>query len=75
MPTFTKASLRTALGFTLDSELAGFFGISASAISQWGEDEPIPALRQLWVEARRPDLCGAAPTASVDEVGACPSVQ
>lgn len=57
----TKRALRTALGFTTDAEVAAFFEISAAAVSQWGEDAPIPELRRLQFELKRP-APGAAPT-------------
>lgn len=56
MHMITKASLRHALGFETDAQVAGFFGITPSAVSLWGEDEPIPELRQLQAQRRRPDL-------------------
>ncbi len=54
--TITKAELRQALGFDTDAQLAGFYGISASAVSLWNEDGPIPELRRLQALQRRPDL-------------------
>jgi hypothetical protein len=34
--------------------VAAFFEISSSAVSQWGEDAPIPELRQLQAAQREP---------------------
>lgn len=56
MERITKRELRTALRLETDAEVATFYGISASAVSQWAEDEPIPELRQLQAEVRRPEL-------------------
>lgn len=53
---FSKRELRERLEFTTDVEVARFFGISGSAVSQWGEDEPLPELRQLQAARKRPDL-------------------
>lgn len=52
---FTKARVRTALGVT-DAGLAKFFRVSTAAVAQWGDDDPIPELRQLQARQRRPDL-------------------
>ncbi len=53
----TKAQLRQALGFTTDAQLIEWFApITASAISQWGEHEPIPERRWLFAQLKRPDL-------------------
>lgn len=52
----TKAEVRTALGFTLDKELAEFFGVGKAAVSQWGESDPLPEVRQWQARAKRPDL-------------------
>ena len=52
----TKRQLRTGLGLTTDAEIASFYGITASAVSQWDEDGPIPELRQLQAEQKKPDL-------------------
>lgn len=54
MNRLTKIELRDRLGFTQDAELADFFGISASAVSQWGDEVPVPKLRQFEAERRRP---------------------
>jgi DNA-binding XRE family transcriptional regulator len=55
----TKVQLRAALKKT-DAELADYFGITRAAVAQWGEDDPIPELRQLQVETRNPELFVAA---------------
>lgn len=52
----TKAQLRAALGS--DAAIAVFFEISRAAVAQWSEDGPIPELRQLQAERKRPDLFG-----------------
>nr|WP_240908386.1 MULTISPECIES: Cro/CI family transcriptional regulator [Stenotrophomonas] len=44
------------MGFRTDAELARFFGISRSAVSQWPRDFPIPALRQYILHQRYPNL-------------------
>lgn len=44
----TKQEVRKALGYQFDSELAGLFGISRAAVSQWPEGAPIP--RERWLE-------------------------
>lgn len=56
MSAITKAEFRQAMKFETDAEIAGFFGITASAVSLWKEDGPIPELRQLQARQRRPDL-------------------
>lgn len=61
--TLSKRTLRSRLGFTTDAEVARFFRISASAVSQWADDDPLPELRQLQVERKRPDI--------FDATGAC----
>jgi hypothetical protein len=53
----TKASLKTALGFETDAEVALFFNTSKQAVSQWGDDDAsLPIGRQWEARARRPDL-------------------
>ncbi|HYG07320.1 MAG TPA: hypothetical protein VD865_13075 [Stenotrophomonas sp.] len=52
----TKKRVREALGFTLDRELAEFFGTSKQAVSRWPEDEALPDGRQWQARAMRPDL-------------------
>ena len=52
----TKRSVKQTLGFTKDIELASFLGISKQAVSQMGEDEPLPEGRQWQVRALRPDV-------------------
>ena len=57
MPAFlSKRQVRTRLGFQTDAELARFFGISRSAVSQWPKEFPIPALRQYILHQRYPNL-------------------
>lgn len=56
MDRITKRELRQALCMDTDAEVADFFQISASAVSQWGMDQAIPELRQLQAERIRPDL-------------------
>ena len=51
----TKRSVKETLGFEKDIELANFLGISKQAVSQMGEDEPLPEGRQWQVRALRPD--------------------
>jgi hypothetical protein len=47
MDRISKRELRAALGVETDAEVAAFYDISPAAVSQWGEDAPIPELRQL----------------------------
>lgn len=54
----TKGEVRAALGFTLDRELAEWFGVGKAAVSAWDEDKPIPDVRQWQARAKRPDLFG-----------------
>jgi hypothetical protein len=57
MTQITKRTLRTALGpGTRDVAIADFFGITQAAVSQWGEDDPIPEMRALQAMHKRPDL-------------------
>lgn len=56
----TKASVRAALGFTKDVQLANFFGIGKAAVSLWKEDEPIPEGRQWQARAMRPEVFNAS---------------
>ncbi len=53
---WSKRQVRARLGFRTDAELAHFFGISRSAVSQWPKNTPIPALRQYTLHQRYPDL-------------------
>jgi hypothetical protein len=55
MDRISKRELRAALGVETDAEVAAFFDISPAAVSQWGEDAPIPELRQLQALQREPD--------------------
>ena len=52
----TKREIRTALGFSMDKELAEFFGVGKGAVSAWPEDKPIPEGRQWQARAKRPDV-------------------
>lgn len=52
----TKRTVREALGFTLDRQLAEFFGTSKQAVSNWQEDEPLPPRRRWQARALRPDV-------------------
>lgn len=56
----TKLQLMAVLGFETQTELADYFGISLSAISQWLDDEPIPELRELQARQRDPRKFKAA---------------
>lgn len=58
----TKRAVKAALGFEKDAELARFFGVTRQAISQMGEDEPLPEGRQWQARAKRPDLFGSPST-------------
>lgn len=57
----TKREVREALGFTLDRQLADFFGVGKAAVSNWPEDESLPEVRQWQAKALRPDVFGPAP--------------
>lgn len=73
MTQITKRTLRTALGpGTRDVAIADFFGITQAAVSQWGEDDPIPEMRALQAMHKRPDLFPPAATSAqpVDAEGA-----
>ena len=59
--TVTKKQLRQALGFENDYEIAAFFEISPSAVSQWPEDGPVPELRLLQAEKKRPGVFDELP--------------
>ncbi|HEL5320701.1 TPA: hypothetical protein UOJ11_000323 [Stenotrophomonas maltophilia] len=63
---WNKRQVRTRLGFQTDAELARFFGISRSAVSQWSKDFPIPALRQYILHQRYPNLFPATGAAEVE---------
>lgn len=51
----TKSQLMAALGFEKQTELAGYYGLTLSAISQWADDEPVPELRELQARQRNPE--------------------
>ena len=55
----TKRQLKQALGFTFDSEVVDFFGVTKAAVSAWAPDAPLPPARQWQAAALRPDLFGA----------------
>ncbi|HDS1531080.1 TPA: hypothetical protein QEK88_000908 [Stenotrophomonas maltophilia] len=63
---WNKRQVRTRLGFQTDAELARFFGISRSAVSQWPKDFPIPALRQYILHQRYPNLFPATAATEVE---------
>lgn len=65
---WNKRQVRTRLGFQTDAELARFFGISRSAVSQWPKDFPIPALRQYMLHQRYPCLFPATDAAEADSI-------
>jgi hypothetical protein len=52
----TKRSVKAALGYEKDVELARFLGISKQAVSQIGEEDQLPEGRQWQARAKRPDL-------------------
>lgn len=70
MPGLTKAFYRSKLGYELDSQLAGFFGVSASAVCQWADERPIPEFRQMQAERLRPDLFGPEASVVADQANA-----
>jgi|DEB19_MinimDraft_2_1074335.scaffolds.fasta_scaffold07739_4 DNA-binding transcriptional regulator YiaG len=57
----TKRTARERLDVN-DAGLAAFFNITPSAVSQWGDDEPLPTPRQWELMARKPDLFGSEQT-------------
>jgi len=65
---WSKRQVRARLGFRTDAELASFFGISRSAVSQWPRNLPIPPLRRYMLQQRYPALF-PADQASADEMG------
>lgn len=68
MITLTKRQLREGLGGATDADISRFFGISAAAVSQWGEDEAIPERRALAAALKLPDVFGRlADTAANDD--------
>lgn len=71
--TLSKRRVRDLLGpDATDADVARFFGISASAVSQWPEDDAIPELRQLQAERKRPDLFGPSGRAEAHRTLAAP---
>ena len=59
----TKRAVKKALEIETDAELGRFFKISRRGPNLWGDDDPIPPLRQLQLHVMRPDLFGPAPVA------------
>lgn len=51
----TRQQLMDALGFKTLTELADYFGVTLSAISQWPDDSPAPELRELQARSRNPE--------------------
>lgn len=49
----TKRDVAEALGIETDAALARYFGITRSAVTQWGDD-PIPEVRVLQLQVRDP---------------------
>jgi len=56
----TKRALKRAIG-AKDADLARFFSVTPSAVSQWPEDLPLPEIRQWQLRALRPDIFGHQP--------------
>lgn len=61
--TITKASVKRALGFRTDAELARCFinpktgrPLTKQAVSRWRDDEPLPDGRQWELRARCPEI-------------------
>ena len=52
----TKSKVKEALGLKTDSELAAHFNVCNQAVSQWGNDRPIPIRRQLELRISHPKL-------------------
>lgn len=50
----TKQDLKDRLGIELDVDLAAFFGVTQSAVNQWG-DGVVPERRVLTAMLKRPD--------------------
>lgn len=75
MITLTKTLLRERLGHAgapaSDAAIARFFGISQSAVNQWGDaDAAIPVSRAMQAALTRPDLFGSlSETAANDDIG------
>jgi hypothetical protein len=51
----TKREVAKALGVESDAAVARYFGISRSAVTQWG-DSPIPEVRVLQLQLNAPEL-------------------
>jgi DNA-binding transcriptional regulator YiaG len=56
MITLSKKDLRDRLGLDSDADLARWFEISQSAVSQWPDEGAIPKQRALEAALKRPDL-------------------
>lgn len=56
----TKQQLMEALGFKTLTELADYYGVTTSAISQWPEDQLVPELRELQARHRNPEKFSSA---------------
>lgn len=50
----TKKALRQRLGVKNDAELARFFKITRSSVSEWGEDSAVPEKRILQAVCKKP---------------------
>jgi hypothetical protein len=51
----TKRIAKRKLGIKSDYAFAKYFECTRMAVSLWGEDEPLPKLRQMLLRARHPD--------------------
>ncbi|MCH6484261.1 helix-turn-helix domain-containing protein [Pseudoxanthomonas sp. LH2527] len=65
----TKQDLKARLGIELDVDLAAFFGVTQSAVNQWG-DGVVPEKRVLTAMVKRPDCFQDLLTQQADAVGA-----
>lgn len=54
-----RKRLRAAGQKDSDAAIAAIFGIFRQAVQLWPDDAPIPELRELQLQVRRPDLCGS----------------
>ena len=64
----TKRQFRDRLGFKTDAAIAKYFDISGAAVAQWGEDDFIPAMRQLLAERESPELFAEPMPGPVEKV-------
>lgn len=60
----TKKDLRRLLGLDTDAELARYYGISRSSVSEWGDDDPVPELRVLQAMQRNPEKFSCQPASN-----------